>query len=317
MQRLIGEFSSILGGPTLFCTAGIHGSEPAGVVAAERVVKHLRDSSIPVRGTFLAAHGNIRALKKGIRFIDHDLNRMWIAEDVERILASDVEATSVIEYLEVESLARLLHNTIQSASEPIYFVDLHTTSSESPPFIYSVPCINAGGILPRFHIPIVTDPDQQIAGTMGQYVAQLGQKVIIAEGGHHDHHSSIDYCEAVLWLALEMAGCIKKEDTDGKCAWADELLHHGSGELPQYFEVVYRHPIFGGDGFRMKPGYHNFQPITRGEVLADDSKGEIVSQFNGWILMPLYRPPCEDGFFIVQERESRSTFTLSETSANN
>lgn len=306
MDRIIGKFSSILGGPTLLCTAGIHGSEPAGVTAAERVVAHLKANSIPLRGSFIAARGNMQALKKGIRYIDEDLNRMWIEEDVNRLINSDEEDTSVAEYAEMKPLAQLLHETIRSVPEPILYVDLHTTSSECPPFIYSVPCLNRDQILPRLHIPIVDDPNSCIIGTVGHYVANLGHQVIIAEGGRHDRHNSIEYCEGVLWLALEMIGCVAKEDVEEKHEWAEKMLRHAGAEMPQHYEVVYRHRVHGGDGFRMRPGYHSFQPVERGEVLAEDYSGEIVAAVNGWIVMPLYKPPCDDGFLIVQERESRA-----------
>ena len=51
----------------------------------------------------------------------------------------------------------------------------------------------------------------------------------------------------------------------------------------------------------MKPGYKNFQKISKGEVLAEDRNGHIVSQYNGRILMPLYQKQGEEGFFIIKE----------------
>lgn len=52
----------------------------------------------------------------------------------------------------------------------------------------------------------------------------------------------------------------------------------------------------------MRPGYHSFHPVQRGEVLANDSNGDIVAKTDGWILMPLYKPPCDDGFIIMKQR---------------
>ena len=302
MERIIGEFSAVLDGPAVVCTAGIHGSEPAGVVAAERVVKHLNKHSIPVRGTFLAARGNLRALKKGTRYIDHDLNRMWSTKTVAHALAIDEDDTAVIEYAEMKQLAGLLDGAIQKSVEPILLVDLHTTSSECAPFIYSVPCVNVEQLLPPFHVPVITDSNCCIVGTLGHYVAELGHQVVIAEGGRHDHHNSIEYCEGVLWIALASTGCVDEHDMQGKYEWANEMLRHAAAGMPQHFEVVYRHRVVSGDGFRMHPGFHSFQPVKRGELLAEDSNGEILAPNSGWILMPLYKPPCDDGFLIVQER---------------
>jgi hypothetical protein len=55
------------------------------------------------------------------------------------------------------------------------------------------------------------------------------------------------------------------------------------------------------DGFAMNPGFENFQPVRRGQVLARNNKGEIRAPENGLILMPLYQKLGEDGFFIGRE----------------
>jgi succinylglutamate desuccinylase len=51
----------------------------------------------------------------------------------------------------------------------------------------------------------------------------------------------------------------------------------------------------------MRPGYANFQPIRRGEHLADDASGPVLAPEDGLILMPLYQSLGTDGFFLVQE----------------
>ena len=52
MQREIGRWDSGRPGPTLLVIAGVHGNEPAGVVAAQRVVAHLQERAPVVRGRF-------------------------------------------------------------------------------------------------------------------------------------------------------------------------------------------------------------------------------------------------------------------------
>jgi succinylglutamate desuccinylase len=58
-----------------------------------------------------------------------------------------------------------------------------------------------------------------------------------------------------------------------------------------------------GDDFRMRPGYQNFQPVKKGEWLANDQDGKIVARCDGYILMPLYQSQGDDGFLIIQEHE--------------
>ena len=51
----------------------------------------------------------------------------------------------------------------------------------------------------------------------------------------------------------------------------------------------------------MKPGYSNFDPIRKGEVLGTDRNGKVSAIEKGLVLMPLYQKLGEDGFFIGRE----------------
>jgi succinylglutamate desuccinylase len=51
----------------------------------------------------------------------------------------------------------------------------------------------------------------------------------------------------------------------------------------------------------MEPGFRNFQAVRRGEVLARDRMGEIKASETGLILLPLYQPLGNDGFFLGRE----------------
>jgi succinylglutamate desuccinylase len=51
----------------------------------------------------------------------------------------------------------------------------------------------------------------------------------------------------------------------------------------------------------MLPGFRSFQRIEAGEILATDGKGEVRSPETGLLLLPLYQPQGEDGFFLVRE----------------
>ena len=51
----------------------------------------------------------------------------------------------------------------------------------------------------------------------------------------------------------------------------------------------------------MKEGFKNFDRIEKGQLLATDRHGNILSPTDGLILMPLYQKQGENGFFIVRE----------------
>jgi len=77
------------------------------------------------------------------------------------------------------------------------------------------------------------------------------------------------------------------------------LARAGGGR--RVVEVRHRHAIMLEDGFQMEPGFRNFQPVRRGQVLARDRAGEITARETGHILLPLYQELGDDGFFLGRE----------------
>ncbi len=51
----------------------------------------------------------------------------------------------------------------------------------------------------------------------------------------------------------------------------------------------------------MKPGFRNLSPISKGQHVADEASGPIVSPESGLMLLPLYQGKGDDGFFISRE----------------
>ncbi|MBT8228632.1 MAG: succinylglutamate desuccinylase/aspartoacylase family protein, partial [Bacteroidia bacterium] len=90
MDRIIGRFDGTEKGPLLICFGALHGNEPAGIKAVDLVLKMLEIEPISnpdfyYKGRFLGLIGNLKALEKGIRFIDKDLNRSFIPQHIEHI----------------------------------------------------------------------------------------------------------------------------------------------------------------------------------------------------------------------------------------
>jgi len=86
------------------------------------------------------------------------------------------------------------------------------------------------------------------------------------------------------------------------------LLEERSKGLPLEAKLMHVHSVQANDNFRMTDTkiYNNFDPITKGEILAYDKNGPIISPYDGLILMPLYQKQGNDGFFIIQEITARS-----------
>jgi len=142
--------------------------------------------------------------------------------------------------------------------------------------------------------------EEQVDGALLEYLNNLGLVTLGVEAGHHDSDSSVDRLEAVLWLALLHSGLLRPEALPD----ADECrsrLERGAGAVPRVLEVRRRHAISPEDGFRMEPGYGNFHPVTKGQLLARDEHGLVLAPESGRLLLPLYQGQGSDGFFIARE----------------
>jgi hypothetical protein len=91
-----------------------------------------------------------------------------------------------------------------------------------------------------------------------------------------------------------------REESIAQAAAARTWLAQSTAGIPSVLEVRYRHAIEAGDRFVMEPGYVNFQPVVRGQLLARDRRGEIRAGERGRILLPLYQSQGADGFFLVR-----------------
>lgn len=298
--REIGHYTHNHPGPLLLITAGVHGNEPSGVIALDRVMKFLEKNKVPIRGSFIGLCGNVSALKKAQRFIDQDLNRTWVEKEVDKIISSPKKELNT-EQREAKELLDYIDKLDLDKYDNRWFIDCHTTSSESIPY-FSVEekgeCLTFAR---RFPVHSVLGFAAMIPTTIDAYFARSGYNGFTLEAGQHDEISSVENCEAVIYLALVQSGCIESHHLDcyDRCR---NVLAKIIMEDKKTFNIIYRHEIKEGDDFVMQPGFVNFQKIRKGELLALDKNGEINSEWDARILMPLYQKQGNDGYFVIEEK---------------
>ena len=295
-EHLIGNIRGALPGPTLIILGGIHGNEPAGVLAATRVLPRLKERKALLRGEVILLRGNTRALGRNVRYVDADLNRQWKADNGWMVNSNLPTGSEVMEQRE---LFATIKEAVSRARGEIYFLDLHTTSAHGEPFATVGDTMRNRRFALKFPLTIVLGLEEQLEGTLLEYVNNLGAITLGFEAGQHQAISSVDHHEAVIWHAAVAAGNLRFEDVPELKQLRSVLEDAGRGT--RVIEVRHRHPIQPQDNFRMEPGFKNFQPITRGQLLARDQSGEIKSLETGLILLPLYQALGDDGFFLARE----------------
>lgn len=281
-------------GPTLIFVGSLHGNEPAGVEALTRLAAELstRDG---LRGDVWGFAGNVRALRDGRRYLTRDLNRRWNAQALAQPpAADDVEAQ------EQRELWAELQQALAGARGPLFLVDLHSTSAPGIPFALTADTLPHRDFAANFPLPTLLGLEEQVDGVLTEWMAAQGCVTLVVEGGQSADPATLGNLEAVCWLALAATGVLPPGAVpEAQAAFA--RLAQARGALPQFIEVLARRSLSPDAQFRMEPGFANIHRVREGTLLARDRHGEIRAQGDGFVLMPLYQPQGDEGFFFGRE----------------
>lgn len=301
-NRVLGRFKGHQAGPTLVVVAGMHGNEPSGILAVQTLLEELAGKEADFSGQLVALAGNLKALEQGKRFIDHDLNRMWkMAPD----MVSLGKIPDAYEKAEMMELHSLVADIIESKEGPLVFLDLHTTSSESAPFLLCGDTLRNREFITQVPVPKILGLDEQLNGPFLSYINAQGHVSLVFEAGQHDSPDSYKNHLALLKVLLVRAGCLPEKAFENYQSNPDRLSAQSGDDLQYFFEVKHRFGISSADHFSMNPGYHNFREISETEPLAIYRDNIVPAPLTGRIFMPLYQEQGDDGFFVVRRIPNR------------
>lgn len=295
--RIIGDVGNEKKGPVAIFFGGIHGNEPAGVMALEKMMAELAEKEPELKGRVIAIRGNIPALLAQKRFIDEDLNRLWTKEAIMRIRIKPVLVEEEREMLEILGL---LEEIIDATEGPFYFFDLHTTSGKSNPFLTINDALANRKFAAQIPVPIILGIEEHLTGPLLSYVNQLGYVALGFEGGQHDDPGSIDRCKAFCYLSLQIAGIFGTDRLNGSNVNMD-VLENPSFGLASFFEIVQVFTIREFEEFRMLPGFESFQPVSKGVPVAQHQGSQVLFPLDAHIFMPLYQSQGSEGFFVIKK----------------
>lgn len=309
ITRVIGAHRADQPGPTLIVIGGVHGNEPAGIQAARRILDRLvAEKPGTFRGRFVALAGNLAALADedpDVRYLHTDLNRMWSPESVRRSLDTHA-ANRTPEQQEVVELLEVIEEERAAATGPVFILDLHSVSSDSPPFVFVEDSLPARRLAMRFDIPIILGFEEELEGLLVDYCTNtLGCVSLLIEGGVHTDPETVDALEHAVRAALDAVEVWPVDTSDPRdLPHPNESLDRfarGHGRL--VYDVRYRYPI-ASRRFAIDQRLQAFDPIRReSQVIAHDEDAPITTPIGGLLFMPnrQTRPlPGDDGFFIVQ-----------------
>jgi succinylglutamate desuccinylase len=226
------------------------------------------------------------------------MNRAWTLDGIRAALKE--EGSESPEDREQIELLEVVQGAIDEARGRVFLLDLHTTSGPGEPFSTIMDSLSSRRFAMALPVPLILGLGELVEGTLLGALGDRGVPAMVFEGGKHDELDAVSTSEAAVWLSLAAAGVVNELDVP-EVTWGRKLLMGRSRGLPPVFEMRYRHPVTSSDGFEMLPGFRSFQPVSEGDILARDRRGEVRSPESGRLLMPLYQVQGEDGFFLIRE----------------
>ena len=282
-------------GPTVVLFGGIHGNEKAGVLALKDIFDKLSPEQI--KGSVYAIAGNLKALSADKRFLKADLNRLWTHDALETLIHQTVLSD---EQHEQHELFSILTYILNRNKPPYYFIDLHTTSSKTKPFITINDALINRKFSKLFPLPIVLGIEEYLEGPLLSYINTLGYVSLGFESGQHESPAALTNAISFVQQTLVITGLCRKHDFDDYDE-GYERMKAETENMDEVYEVVYMHYLKNGDQFKMAKGFESFQSVEKGRLLARINGQYVYAPFEGEIFMPLYQRSGKEGFFLIRK----------------
>ncbi|MCP4807996.1 MAG: hypothetical protein GY913_32055 [Proteobacteria bacterium] len=240
----------------------IHGNETGSLPAVVELAEDLSSGAVQFGGRVSLFIGNVEAARADRRFLEADLNRVFIDSDVD-----------THEHRRARELRRIL-------DEADVFIDLHQTILPTEQPFYIFPWTAKGGDWARGLAAArvwVTRPSGESfsSGTCcaDEYVRNRGHIGLTVELGQKGFSPSAgQLASRVMRRALVMAETGDRE-----------------GPELEFWRTTAKVP-YSDRALRLRPGLTNFRPVRRGERLTADDAPTVVSPHDGVLLFPKYPP---------------------------
>ena len=295
-QRILGHIKGTNTGPTIVFIGGIHGNEPAGVIALQQIFEMFEGRQDSLCGEFIGIAGNLKALKKEVRFIDEDLNRIWLPEQLESLEEANKNLNAEEE--EMAELNSLIDQIISNSYPPFYFIDLHTTSGKTEPFIVMNDSLLNRSFTKKYPLPVILGIEEYLTGALLSRINEMGYVAFGFESGQHQDEIAVINSKNFIEYTLGLVGFNPVNKI---------VLNRIKGKLEEYseapqrfYEIYYQHLIQKGSLFKMLPGFVNFQFVPKGISIAMNGDGLITTDKRRQLFMPLYQDKGYEGFYFIR-----------------
>jgi succinylglutamate desuccinylase len=260
-------------GPTSIILAGVHGNEKCGILALKKIIPSLKIE----RGQVFFGYGNPQAIKKNIRFIDSNLNRIF--KDGDLLSTADKHS---YEYKRAQYLKKYLDRADA-------LLDIH--ASHTPNSIPFIVCEkNAKEIVKYLPVDLIVSGFDKIQpGGTDYYMNKIGKISVCVECGYFEDSKSTQIAEKIIYAFLKARGHIINNNTPRKQSHIK-------------ISSIYTTKT---NAFKLTKQFKDFEKITKGQLIGIDGKKEVLTKQTGVILFARNRNQAgEEAFLLGKNKDS-------------
>lgn len=256
-------------GPVLGITVCTHGNELSGLEAAHRISRWFEGGSKLKHGSVMLVLNNIKAAEKALRsknphnclsarYIDVNMNRL------PRNLC-DLNFDSRYEVVRARELLPIWKKFDVA-------LDIHSMTHQSPPILIAPSRLNERTIAGFPMKTIIRSIDKvQVGKPAFAFYGNRPIEAVVIEAGQHAQKISVKRAEKSIRALLHNLGMVKNIGRKAKLETRNEYVITSS--------------VIAEPGMIMSKQFRNFERIKKGQILAVVGPREVLSPFDGHIVM--------------------------------
>jgi len=254
-----------------------HGDEVGSLPGVVRALEQLQEGSLRFGGRLTFFIGNPEAGLERKRFLEQDLNRMFMERDED---AHEVRrARQLMPILDGADLLVDFHQTILATHRPFYICPWHR-----------VGWLWARAVGGAEHW-VTRPPNESFASGLvcaDEYVRVQGRAGLTLELGEQGFFpEAAELALRTIRRALVIGDQLSAQPT---------ALEEAAMKMPElsFLETVHREK-FVNPQMALRDGMINFEPVSEGDLLSDEGRPELRAPSGGAVLFPKYPPRDQQG----------------------
>lgn len=266
-------------GEALTIMVGVHGNEVGGILALKEIIPQLHIK----RGVVHFILGNPRAIEKNVRFIDENLNRLFVAEnklnEQQKKSYERKRAIELIPYLRESKALLDLHASASVHTTPFLICESHSFEiAKKLPF-----SIRSSGW-------DVLEP-----GGADWFMNQNGGSGICAECGFLNDPQSKNVASQAIYAFLSFFGAI--ENLPGEL------------NIKKQREIFVNYIYKTHENFTPQKDFKDFDLVKKEQPIGSDGRKVIVAPEDGVVIFVRKREkPNEEAFLFGTEKNNSKKY---------